>query len=112
MNWLDPKKGRDATLGSNVLQANQSMSDNELFCILKKEHYEIKFLAPFRNSIQETDLGAYFDYLPEGQIFRQTIFGSLLKDISWNFRSRKQDMSRLRENAENLLVKTKTTPAD
>ncbi len=100
MNWLDEKKGQDAWSGRNVLQANQSMSDNELFCILKKEKYNIQFLAPFRNSIQDDGLGAYFDYLPEGQIFRQTLFGSLMKDISWNFRSKGQELSAMKKNAE------------
>ncbi|MFI5155085.1 MAG: hypothetical protein ACHQEM_02820 [Chitinophagales bacterium] len=100
MNWLDEKKGQDATSARNVLQANQSMSDNELFCILKKEKYNIQFLAPFRNSIQDDGLGAYFDYLPEGQIFRQTLFGSLVKDISWKFRSKDKEFQEMKESAK------------
>ena len=67
------------------------MSDNQLFCILQKENYSLKFHAPFRNSIQEEGLGHYFDYLPNGQYYRQTLPGSISMDIGWNFSSRKND---------------------
>jgi hypothetical protein len=91
MDYLDPEKGKDATVGRNVLQSNKSMSNNQLFCILNKENYSLQFLAPFRNSIQEEGLGHYFDYLPRGQLYRQTLPGSISLDIGWNFSSRKND---------------------
>jgi hypothetical protein len=91
MDYLDPEKGKDATIGRNVLQSNKSMSDNQLFCILKKENYSLQFLAPFSNSIQEDSLGHYFDYLPDGQLYRQTMPGSIALDIGWNFSSRQND---------------------
>ncbi|HEX4851503.1 MAG TPA: sulfatase-like hydrolase/transferase, partial [Puia sp.] len=91
MDYLDPGKGNDATSGRNVLQSNNSMSDNQLFCILKKENYSLQFHAPFSNSIEEDSLGHYFDYLPEGQLYRQTLPGSISLDIAWNFSKNRQN---------------------
>lgn len=91
MDYLDSQKGKDATLGRNVLQSNKSMSDNQLFCILRKENYSLHFYSPFRNTIEEDGLGHYFDYLPNGQLYRQTLPGSVALDIGWNFSNRKID---------------------
>jgi hypothetical protein len=86
MDFIDPKKGSDATVAKNILQANQSLSDNETFCILEKENYLLRFVAPFNNRIEENGLGHYFDYLKDDQLYRQTLIGSLDADISWNFK--------------------------
>jgi hypothetical protein len=77
MNYIDSKKGSNAGIPRNILQANESMSNNETFDILKKENYTIDFLAPFKNSIQENNLGHFFEYLSDRQIARQTLIGSV-----------------------------------
>jgi hypothetical protein len=106
MEYLDAQKGKDATVGMNVLQSNQSMSDNELFCILRKENYSLHFYSPFRNTIEEDGLGHYFDYLPNGQLYRQTLPGSISLDIGWNFSSSKNDFlgrwRTLKQDAESM----------
>jgi hypothetical protein len=77
MNFIDPDKGSNAGIAKNVLQANRSLSDNETFTILQKENYNIHFLAPFSNTIHDSGLGGFFDYLKDGQITRQTFPGCL-----------------------------------
>ena len=77
MNFISAEKGNNASVAKNILQSNNSLSDNETFSILTKENYEINFLAPFRNSVQENDLGHFFDYLLDGQIQGQTFPGRL-----------------------------------
>jgi hypothetical protein len=75
MNFIPSKKGNDASNPRTILQSNESLSNNETFSILSKENYKINFLAPFKNSIQENDLGYFFDYLVNGQIQGQTFPG-------------------------------------
>jgi hypothetical protein len=77
MNFIPSDKGNDASITKNILRSNKSLSDNETFSILSKENYKINFIAPFRNSIQENDLGYFFDYLVAGQIQGQTFPGCL-----------------------------------
>jgi hypothetical protein len=89
MNYINRNVGGDGTINSNVMKANQSLSDNETFSILKKENYDIHFLAPFKNSIQENGLGHFFDYLVDGQIPGQTLPGSLGGTIIADLRSTK-----------------------
>ena len=81
MNYIDEKKGGDGTVILNDLEANQSMSENETFSILEKEHYSIQFLAPFRNSIEEKGLGHFFDYLIDRQMTMQTLPGMAYERI-------------------------------
>jgi len=85
----DSKKSTNATVPTNVLQSVKSISDNETFCILKKEQYSIRFLAPFRNSFEENKLEHYFDNLADDQLWSQTLPGSIESDILWNFKSGK-----------------------
>jgi hypothetical protein len=89
MNYIGAKKGSDGTITRNLLQANQSLSDNETFSILKKENYSIDFLAPFKNSIKENGLGKWFDYLIDHQIDMQTLPGKIIAHIQWYLRSGK-----------------------
>src|SRR5215204_103840 len=85
MNYFD---GEKVSKGSRVneLQATRSLSKNETFCILEKENYLIRFIAPFNNSIEKNGLAYYFDYLSEEQLYIATFFGRFKKDILWNFR--------------------------
>ena len=53
MNYIDEGKGSDGTVAKYILQANESLSNNETFSILKKEDYNLNFLAPFNNNIKE-----------------------------------------------------------
>ena len=89
MNYIDPKKGGDGTVAKNVLQANESLSDNETFSILKKENYNIHFFAPFNNKIQQGNLGHFFDYIGQKQIQKQTLPGFLFDSKIWNLISGK-----------------------
>lgn len=84
----DIKKSVDATVAQNVLQSVQSLSNNETFCILKKEQYTVRFLAPFRNTIEQNNLEHYFDDLIYDQAYRQTFPGCFEKDILWNFQKK------------------------
>jgi Sulfatase len=85
MNYIDPTRGSNASVPINILQANESLSDNEALDILKKENYTINFLAPFKNSIKENNLGHFFEYLSDKQISRQTLVGSLYDSRIWKF---------------------------
>ncbi|HVM89820.1 MAG TPA: sulfatase-like hydrolase/transferase [Puia sp.] len=89
MDYLDKKVGGDGTVTANLLKANQSLSDNETFSILRKENYSIHFIAPFNNSIQENGLKHFFDYLIDGQIPGQTLPASLMKTIFSDIRTTK-----------------------
>ncbi|MBS1597847.1 MAG: sulfatase-like hydrolase/transferase [Bacteroidetes bacterium] len=82
----DIKKSTDATVPLNILQSVKSLSDNETFCILKKEDYKIRFLAPFHNDIENNKLERHFSDLVDDRIYRQTLPGSIQTDILWNFR--------------------------
>ncbi|PWT71986.1 MAG: hypothetical protein C5B59_16790 [Bacteroidetes bacterium] len=84
MNYIDAKKGSDATVTRNILQANQSVSDNETFNILQQENYSINFIAPFKNRIRENGLGKWFDYLIDHQIDMQTLPGKIIAHIKWH----------------------------
>ncbi len=83
MNYIDPKKGSDGTIPLNVLQANESLSDNETFNILKKENYDIHFLAPFDNKIETTPTH-FFDYISNKQIQAQTLPGVFAESELWS----------------------------
>jgi hypothetical protein len=83
MNYIDARKGADGTITRNLLQANQSLSNNETFSILQKENYSIYFLAPFKNIIKENGLGEWFDYLIDHQIGMQTLPGKIIEHIKW-----------------------------
>ena len=100
----DVKKSMNATIPLNILQGIQSSSDNETFCILHKENYNIRFLAPFRNSIEDNNLEHYFDDLIDDQIYRQTLPGSIEADILWHFTSGKwamiNDTARFKKNLQ------------
>jgi sulfatase-like protein len=85
MNYIDPRKGSNASIPKNILEANESMSNNETMDILKKENYSINFLAPFKNCIQENNLGHFFEYLSDRQIARQTLIGSLRDSKAWHY---------------------------
>lgn len=87
MSYLNPKKGIDGTVTKNVMKANQSLSDNEVFSILQKENYSIHFFAPFRNHIEENQLGHFFDFLIDEQMFMQTLPGSAMEKIRWRVKS-------------------------
>jgi hypothetical protein len=89
MNYIDAKKGPDGTITRNLLQANQSLSNNETFSILQKENYSINFLAPFKNSIKENGLGKWFDYLIDHQIDMQTLPGKIIAHIQWYLKTGK-----------------------
>ena len=78
MNYLDSKKGADATVARNVLQASNSLGDNELFSILRKEGYSVNFIAPFVKGLQ-LYLGG------EHQIYMQTLPGNLYNLLKWQF---------------------------
>jgi len=105
----DSKKSADATIPLNILQSIQSLSDNESFCILKKEGYKIRFLAPFRNSIEDNKQERYFDDLIDDQIYRQTLPGSIRSDILWNFKTGKLAVINDSANqSENLNQKIKS----
>ena len=87
MNYIEDKpKSVDATIPINILQSVKSMSDNECFSLLEKENYIIRFISPFKNRIEESGLGHYFEDLSNEQIYRQTLPGSIDADILWNFR--------------------------
>jgi hypothetical protein len=77
MDYIDKNAGGNGTVIPNLLKANQSLSNNETFSILKKENYSIRFIAPFNNTIEENGLDHFFDYLVDGQIPGQTLPGSL-----------------------------------
>jgi hypothetical protein len=85
MNYIDPGKGSNASIPRNILEANESMSNNETMDILKKENYTINFLAPFKNRVQENNLGHFFEYLSDRQIARQTLIGSFRDSKVWHF---------------------------
>ncbi|HEX4372006.1 MAG TPA: sulfatase-like hydrolase/transferase [Puia sp.] len=84
MNYIDEKKGSDGTVAKYILQANESLSNNETFTILKKENYKLNFLAPFNNNIQECNLGHFFDYISTQQILKQTLPGTVYGSKLWN----------------------------
>ena len=86
LNYLDPSKGQDGTNEQNVIKASCSLSDNELFSILEKDNYAIHFLAPFQNRIEENNLGNYFDFLTDEQLYRQTILGNLENRFIWDIK--------------------------
>lgn len=77
MDYIDKNLGGDGTVIPNLLKANQSLSNNETFSILKKENYSIRFIAPFNNTIEENGLEHFFDYIIDGQIPSQTLPGSV-----------------------------------
>jgi len=81
MNYLDAKKGSDATIARNLLQATQSLSNNETFSILQKENYSIDFLAPFKSTLKENGKGQFFDYIVDHQIDMQTLPGKIIAHI-------------------------------
>lgn len=85
LNYLDEKAVKNKTI-STSLKARKSMSDNELFGILKAEHYQINFLAPFQNSIQDNGLRHTFDYIIDQKFFKPSLPGRIINDIWWNFR--------------------------
>ncbi len=87
MDYIDRKLGGDGTVISNLLKANQSLSNNETFSILQKENYSIHFIAPFKNSIQENGLEHFFDYLVDEHISKQTLAGTLGETILSNLKS-------------------------
>jgi hypothetical protein len=82
MDYIDPEKGSDGTIPRYVLQANESLSDNETFSILKKEQYDIHFLAPFDNKIESTPTH-FFDYISNKQIQAQTLPGTFAQSDLW-----------------------------
>jgi len=84
MNYLDAR-GSDATVKKSLLQANQSLSDNELFSILEKENYKIHFLAPFKNRFGENGMGDWFDYIVSHQMDMQTLPGKLWDEVQTHF---------------------------
>ena len=90
MNYFNREK---VSKGSRVneLQATRSLSKNETFCILEKENYVTRFIAPFNNSIEKNGLSYYFDFLSEEQLYLATFFGRFKKDILWNFTRIKVD---------------------
>lgn len=85
MNYLEKEKGHEGS-AVNYLKATKSLSTNETFCMLKKEHYLIRFLAPFDNSIEENGLFSYFDYLSYEEVYFSTLLGRFKKDVLWNFK--------------------------
>jgi len=85
MNYLDPKKAGDATISKNILQGTRSFSDNETFCILGKEGYSIRYLAPHENKIEQNGLGNYFDFLVDHKLYEQTLFADVQRDLAWQF---------------------------
>ena len=80
MNYIEKKIGWDGTNDFTLLKAQKSLSNNETFSILKKEDYLIRFIAPFRNTIEINGLKNFFDFMQDGVIPQQTLPGSI--DIS------------------------------
>ena len=86
MNYVDRENGNKGTPVNN-LKGTRSLSHNETFCLLQKEGYAIRFLAPFKNSIEENGLIDYFDYMHNNRLYGSTFPGRFQKDILWNFRT-------------------------
>ena len=77
MDYIDKKIGWDGTNDFNLLKAQNSLSNNETFSILKKEGYLIRFIAPFKNTIEKNGLEYFFDFMPDDLIPLQTLPGSI-----------------------------------
>ena len=84
MNYLPRETGEIGT-ARNYLLANRSISTNETFCLLKKESYTIRFIAPFSNAIEQNEIRPFFDELFERQLSASTFWGRFRKDVYWNF---------------------------
>lgn len=85
MDYISRAKGSDGTIKKNLLQANQSLSDNELFSILEKENYNIHFLAPFKNKFGENGMGGWFNYIVDRQLSMQTLPGKLWNEFEMRY---------------------------
>jgi hypothetical protein len=113
MDYLNNKVGGDGTIIPNVLKANQSLSNNETFSILKKENYAIHFIAPFKNTVQENGLGHFFDYLIDGQIPSQTLPASMgqaiLSDLKATRYYEKKDSTNFEEEIREKCAQIKNT---
>jgi hypothetical protein len=77
MNYIDKRLGENGIAIPSLLRSNQSLSNNETFEILKKEHYGIRFIAPFNNTIEDNGQEYFFDYYIKLQIPIQTLLGNL-----------------------------------
>jgi len=81
MDYLDKRSGWDGTNDYNVLKAQNSLSNNETFSILKKEGYLIRFIAPFKNAIEKNGLEEFFNFMSDDLIPLQTLPGSVSSTI-------------------------------
>jgi hypothetical protein len=85
MNYLAEDKGARAMNFAYILQGKRSMSNNETFCILQKEHYQIRFIAPFENSFENHGLTQSFPFRPWEGLYAGSFPERFIKDIAWNF---------------------------
>ena len=119
MNYIS-KKNSKGTI-RNYLRSNKSLSYNETFCLLQKEGYTIRFLAPYKNDIEKNGLIDYTGYMHNNWLFMHTFFGRFNRDILWHFRTgrfafRKEEpgseivpWSKRRENIRKTIDKIKAT---
>ncbi|GAB4092206.1 hypothetical protein [Flaviaesturariibacter terrae] len=86
MNYIDSSRERRGNDAETVLQAVRSLSDNEVFRILRKEGYELRFEAPFDNRINpQPTLNEFGDFA-----YKAT-FGPTLPGRYWRERGRPID---------------------
>lgn len=87
MNYPSIKLRDKNDLPVYSLKAVKSMSNNETFCILKKEQYDIHFISPFVNTFETLDVNREFDAYAEKKLFGQTFPGRFLQDFFWLFKN-------------------------
>jgi hypothetical protein len=85
MNYIEGPRATNGAHPLFMLQGVSSMSNNQVFEIVKKEGYAIRFFAPFNNTIETYNGVKEFNDFPYIQLYHTTLFYRVKRDILWNF---------------------------
>jgi hypothetical protein len=85
MNYLDSNRWKYGSISLSTLQAVKSISNNEVLSILKKEKYQLRFLTPFENEIEDIGATKEFGDIPAKHLYNTLFIYRIQRDILWNF---------------------------
>jgi hypothetical protein len=105
MNYPAIKQGNIDEVPYQYLKAVKSMSDNETFCALQKEHYQFHFLGPFNNSFETLDVDREFNDFVEKKLYDHTFPARFKEDLGWHFKIHADNITESAKSVERSYVK-------
>mgnify|MGYP001225570730 CR=1 FL=1 len=85
MNYIAVSAVNINDLPFNSLKAVKSLSENETFDLLQKEHYRISTFTPFRSTYRQVEVMHELEDFAKRKLFYQNFLARFFFDVGWHF---------------------------